>query len=84
MLREDVERIRAKTSWLRSLGGGADSTSGSSWLVKAAPLAGILATAAAGPAGGWLKRGLRLVQIAAAAYPVWKAFTARSDEKRGE
>lgn len=83
-LREDLGRIRSKTSWLGGIGGNANATPGSSWLMKAAPLAGILATAAAGPAGGWVKRGLRLVQIAAAAYPIWKAFTAGRNEARPE
>jgi hypothetical protein len=81
-IREDLSRIRSKTSWLGNLAGNGSSATGSSWLMKAAPLAGILATAAAGPAGGWLKRGLRLVQIAAAAYPIWKAFTAGREETR--
>lgn len=78
-LREDLNQIRSKISWLGGLGDNANATPGSSWMMKAAPLAGILATAAAGPAGGWMKRGLRLVQIAAAAYPIWKAFTAGRD-----
>ncbi|MBL9176249.1 MAG: hypothetical protein JNL10_22085 [Verrucomicrobiales bacterium] len=83
-LREDLDRIRSKTSWLGGLAGNPDAAPASSWLIKAAPLAGILATAAAGPAGGWLKRGLRLVQIAAAAYPIWKAFTAGRSKSRPE
>lgn len=81
-LREDLNRIRSKTSWFGGIGDNPNAAPGSSWLMKAAPLAGILATAAAGPAGGWVKRGLRLVQIAAAAYPIWKAVTAGRDETR--
>ena len=75
-LRDDLNRIRQRTGWLRSLESLTHKDRGASWLSRAAPMAGVLA-AALSPGSRWMTWGLRVAQVAAAAYPLWKAFSAR-------
>jgi len=74
--------VAAHTRWLHELTSPAQD--GGSWLGKAAPLAGLLAAGSLTGGGGWLGRGLKLIKLAAVAYPLWKAFTAHRDAKAGE
>ena len=75
-VREDLVRIRESASHMNPLALLDRGQGGVSWWMKAAPVAGLIASTVALPSSGWLQRGLRIAQLAAAAYPLWKAFTA--------
>lgn len=84
-LREDLGRVRDSIGQISPLSLLGRGDGGISWLMKAAPVVGLIAGTAPLAGQGWIRRGLRVVQIAAAAYPIWKVFKAlRSPEKGGK
>lgn len=78
-LREEFAQIHRRTEWMRNFTAPSHGDRGGHWLTRLTPVAGLLATTPFIPGPAWLKRGLRFVQLAAAAYPIWKAFTSRID-----
>ncbi|MBX3733114.1 MAG: hypothetical protein KF791_11035 [Verrucomicrobiae bacterium] len=79
-LRDDLRRLREVATWASPVSAWFRSGSapgGGSWVARVAPVAGLLASAALRPGPVWVRRGLRLVQLAVAAYPLWKALTSR-------
>ncbi len=81
---EDIARIRESVSHLNPLAMLDRGQGGVSWWMKVAPVAGLIAGTVALPSSGWIQRGLRFAQLAAAAYPLWKAFTARRSPEDGK
>lgn len=81
---EDLARIRESVSHLNPLGMLDRGQGGVSWWMKAAPVMGLLAGSVALPSSGWIQRGLRIAQLVAAAYPLWKAFTAQRSPQEGK